>query len=640
MEKSERPGQRPWLSPIILPLFALVALLAGCATPVGVKHVDIQTAYAIQNENALSAEQPSEPSKTVLRRLGLLDRFGREPREVLAELHQGLRAADDEDRLFALAELSFLHAQRAHERAYFLASAVYAWALLFPDGEGTQLKPSDPRYRLTYDLYNQALAKGLRQVKGKGDAKDEAQLASGTHRLPFGNLRIQLDDSGMTWGGYRLDHFVSTTTLQLRGFRNRYNRHGIGAPLAASIVTGQAANKVPGANRLGARVKVPLTALLRLDHARAHLADGRIEGQLEVYAADQVSTVTIGGQELPLESDPTAALAYQLEGNPFYAIEISAFIRGGMFRDMIPKDRAQDGLFLLHPYKPGKIPVVLVHGTASSPARWAELVNELEGDPRISERFQIWVFTYDSGNPIGYSASRLRAALAATAHELDPEDEDPALRRMVVIGHSQGGLLTKLTSVDSGDRFWRILSDKPFDQVKLDPQTKADLKNYMFYTPLPFVERVIFVATPHRGALLAAGRIGAIAASLVKLPVNLLSAVATNLTLSGDEKLERAMTHPPTAVDNMNPTNPALKVLQTLPVDPRIKAHSIIAVEGDGPKEAGDDGVVAYRSAHIDEAVTEKVVRSDHSCQGQPEVIEEVRRILYEHAGIVEGKLP
>ena len=102
------------------------------------------------------------------------------------------------------------------------------------------------------------------------------------------------------------------------------------------------------------------------------------------------------------------------------------------------------------PYRPGKIPVVLVHGTASSPARWAELVNELNGDPKIRERFQIWLFIYDSGRPVGYSAGRLRKALTNTVHELDPEGKDPGLQNMIVMGHSQGGLLTKLTAIDSG----------------------------------------------------------------------------------------------------------------------------------------------------------------------------------------------
>jgi pimeloyl-ACP methyl ester carboxylesterase len=295
-------------------------------------------------------------------------------------------------------------------------------------------------------------------------------------------------------------------------------------------------------------------------------------------------------------------------------------------------DRTQDGLFLLRPYRAGKIPIVLVHGTASSPLRWAELINELQGDPEIEARYQIWVFIYDSGNPIPYSAGRLRQALTDTVQELDPQGKDPALRRMVVIGHSQGGLLTKMTAIDSGQRFWNLVSDKPFETLKLPPESRDFLQQSLFFTPLSFVERVIFVATPHHGALMAAGRIGAIGAWLVSLPVGVLNRFAQAATLSGDEKLMSKLRRPPTAIDNMNPENPGVQLLASIPVTPRIPAHSIIAVEGDGPKEQGDDGVVAYRSAHIDEAVSEKVVRSSHSCQGQPETIEEIRRILNLHA--------
>jgi len=75
-------------------------------------------------------------------------------------------------------------------------------------------------------------------------------------------------------------------------------------------------------------------------------------------------------------------------------------------------------------------------------------------------------------------------------------------------------------------------------------------------------------------------------------------------------------------------------------VPSRIPAHSIICVRGNGPKESGDDGVVTYQSAHIDEAVSELVVRWDHSCQGQPEVIEEIRRILLLHTASPEERRP
>ena len=624
----------------MLALVGLVLLAVGCATPVGVTQLGLQAGYRLQTESALSAGEPSEPSKTVLRRLGLLDRFEEQPETVLAELHRGLSPAGDEDRLFALAELSFLHAERTGDRGYFLASAVYAWALLFPgEAAGVQLQRSDPRLRLAYDFYNQGVAQGLtgspeNTPGAMTDETAEVRLQPGTRTLPFGTMELTLDESGLSWGGYRLERFIPTTTLEVRGLRNRYFRPGLGASLAASLAPGAASAKVVGSERIGHLTKVPVTALLRFDDARASLASGRVRGRLEVYAADHTSSVTVDGQVQPLEYDPTAALAYQLDKSPFYAMEIAAFLRAGVFAHDIPRDRTQDGLFMLHPYSPGKIPVVLVHGTLSSPVRWAELVNELEGDPRIRQRFQIWIFLYDTGNPIAYSAGRLRAALTATLQELDPEGKDPALRRMVVIGHSQGGILTKLTAIDSGTRFWDTISSKPFDAIEVNPETRALLKQSAFYTPLPFVARVVFVATPHHGALLATGRVGATAAWLVTLPVGLVGQLAQAATMTGDEKLIAVLRRPPTAIDNMNPSNPGLQILQTIPVSSRIPAHSIIAVEGDGPKEEGNDGVVAYSSAHIDEAVSELVVRSSHSVQGNPQAIEEIRRILLEHAAV------
>lgn len=131
-------------------VWSIVAVLAaGCATPVGVSRIDPQAAYRLHTVSALSEGEPSEASKTVLRRLGLMDRFTKEPAAVLAELHRGLAPTGDEHRLFALADLSFLHGERSGDRAYFMASAVYAYALLFPGTESpTRLHPSDPRLRL------------------------------------------------------------------------------------------------------------------------------------------------------------------------------------------------------------------------------------------------------------------------------------------------------------------------------------------------------------------------------------------------------------------------------------------------------------------------------------------------------------
>ncbi len=623
-----------YVMPIMLSA-SIALMLSGCATPITVDHVDLQTSQSINSASALSTDAPSEASSTVLRRHGLLDRFESEPALVLAELHKSLKPTDDDDQLFALAELSLLHAKRTNDRAYFLASAVYAWSLLFPEnGASMLLHPSDPRFRLTYDIYNQALAQGL-ATQNNGE-EDEVALKAGTYKLPFGILKVKLDDSGMLWGGYKLDRFISTSALEVDGLRNRYHKFGIGVPLAASIAKAQTSGKeVAGSDRLGQYTKVPVTALLRFENARNSLSSGKINGRLEVYAADKTSTVTIDGQKQPIESDPTAALAYQLNDSPLYAMEISAFINGSIFTSgLIPKDRAQDGIFTMQPYKAGKIPIVLVHGTASSPARWAELVNELNGDPKIREHYQIWLFMYDSGRGIGYSAGRLRKALTNTVHELDPFGKDPALQNMIVIGHSQGGLLTKLTAIDSGTKFWDMISDKPFEQMKLSSEAREFIQQSAFYKPLPFVKRVVFVSTPQHGAMLAASQwVTGLAAKLISLPmtvVNTTALLAQIATASGDEKVAAMLSRPMTSIDTMNPDNPALQILASIPVT-AVPAHSIIAVEGDGPKEEGNDGVVAYKSAHIDEAVSEFVVRWSHSCQGQPEVIEEIKRILFEH---------
>ena len=81
----------------------------------------------------------------------------------------------------------------------------------------------------------------------------------------------------------------------------------------------------------------------------------------------------------------------------------------------------------------------------------------------------------------------------------------------------------------------------------------------------------------------------------------------------------------------MSPAHRLIRTLSSLPIAHGVTAHSIIAVKGDGPPEQGEDGVVAYSSAHLEGVASERVVRSGHSVQSHPEAIEEIRRILLEH---------
>ncbi len=257
---------------------------------------------------------------------------------------------------------------------------------------------------------------------------------------------------------------------------------------------------------------MPVTAFVQIDNPRRAVVAGKLKRRLEIYAADRTSTVKLDGREVPLGLEPTAAFAYMLEGALVWEFEIAGF----RFAD--EQQILGDGLIMIQPYRPGRIPVVLVHGTASSPARWADMINELTHDPVIEGRYQFWLFQYNTGQPILYSAMLLRRTLRNVIDDLDPGGQDAALRQMVVIGHSQGGLLTKLMAVKSGNRFWENFSSEPFDQVEMAQDTRELLREAMFFDPVPSVKQVVFIATLHRGSYQATGWVVNLIRRLVRLP--------------------------------------------------------------------------------------------------------------------------
>jgi hypothetical protein len=257
------------------------------------------------------------------------------------------------------------------------------------------------------------------------------------------------------------------------------------------------------------------------------------------------------------------------------------------------------------------------------------MVNEINNDPKLFDRYELWYFIYNTGNPIAYSAKLLRDALKKTVAEIDPEGKDPGLKQMIVMGHSQGGLLTKMTAIDSGMRLWPF-SVSP-EELDVDQETREFLTDGLVIKPLPFVKRVIFVATPHRGSYLALGILGRIGAWLVNLPGRLTKLSVALLTLQAKGLFQGTVSGIPTSIDNMNPTNLFIRNLSSIPIADGIVAHSIIAVDSDAPLSEAGDGVVKYMSAHIDGVASEKIVRSSHSVQGNPEAILEVKRILLEH---------
>jgi len=616
------PVRRAVRSPALL--LGVLLLASACATPIGVSRADPQSLYRALTRNVLSAGEPSAPTEQLLQRRGLYDRFKEDPEATLALL-RGTGSALNHNVLFALAELSFFHAEKERKQDYYLAAAVYAYAFLAHGERSPSAVPAaDPRVRLAGDLYNLGLSLGL-TVSPPESGVDEVVLTDRTLALPFGELELRADADTFRWGAYRMSRFIPLIEYKVRGLRNRYRQPGVGTPLAAEVTPVGSGPKAEMAwKHIPPRIKVPVTAFVRLENVSQGIADGRVRGRIEVYPADAATAVEVEGRRVPLELQPTAALAYMLEGAPVWDTELAGFLRAG-------SPVFGDGLVMMHPYRPGRVPVVLIHGTQSSPARWAEMVNELQNDPALRGRVQLWLFMYNTSNPILLSANQLRQALQDIVKGLDPEGRDPALRRMVLIGHSQGGLLARLMVTESGTRFWDNVFRVPLSELKVTPEQRDLLQQTMFFEPLPFVNEVVFIATPHRGSYRVTALVLDLVRWLVTLPPNVVKDLQDVVRQNPEAVTRQALGGLPTAVDNMRPGHPFVRTLAASPIADGVTVHSIIAVEGDGPPEEGSDGVVKYKSAHLEGVASEKIVHSDHSTQGHPETILEVRRILLEH---------
>jgi pimeloyl-ACP methyl ester carboxylesterase len=609
---------------ILLPLLtpALGLALTGCVAPIGADRVSTRQAYAQVEANALRTGKASATTVAILHRYDLDRLAARQPDEAVRQLHQKALATGERDPLFALAELSYVagnHIRRSVKpwdprdaRDYYLGSAVYAWLFLFGQTKDALPSAFDRQFRDACDFYSYSLGLALTERKGTNGV---VQLQDGRRRLPVGEIELKLNLTNFPARLDDFEQFLLADQFRVRGLSVRNREPGVGAPLLAVRRFDP---------ELGAQRCSPTTVFLRLPGSLAEVGAGTASGSLELHSAFGNPQVTIGPTQVPLEIDLTTHVAYLL--NQSYIWDI------GMMQFLAPAKKIRSQLIPFESLKPNRIPVVFVHGTFSSPVTWAELNNTLQADPVLRQRYQIWNFIYSSGNPLPVSAGELRDALAAVVQKLDPEGTNALLRQMVIIGHSQGGLLTKLTATSTGDKIWRVISEKPVEEISMSEEQRARLRRLLFLEPLPFVGRVIFISTPHRGSYLASSFTRRLASRLMSLPSATINATRDMASLGKGSKAEKFLgSRLPSSLDSMSPKNPGLLALADIPVAPTIKAHSIIPVKGDGDYHKGRDGVVAYTSAHVDYVASELVVRGGHSCLNQPATIEEVRRILHEN---------
>ena len=628
-----------------------LALWMAVAASIGFVDLNFQATKSDRAHSALARslsqfDKPSERTMETLTRQGLNKRYKTDPTRVLASLERTAQGQKDgADLIYALAELNWLEGRRHDQTKLisfdrqrdqvldrYLDALTYAYDYLFSPALAAGRQPSDPRFRLACDIYNAALERLIRTalIKGRVPMGEFIEL---TLRGQKAKVRLAVDE-GSPWPRNEIGEMMFASDYELTGVETQTRQYGVGVPMIAlrkKLKSDDNPTTAALERFLPTEAAFPLTAFMHSKSRLEQPLDKKGDEEFVVELIDPIRFRQVGSDPkalLPLEFDLTTPLAYMWSKSEQFRDadreKISNLIKPG---DLSKKS----GLTLLRPYEPGKIPVVMVHGLASSPLTWIPMINELMNDLRVRESYQFMLFAYPTGAHVPIAMSSLREALWQARSQFNTEGTAPDFDQMVLLGHSMGGLLCHSLAVSSGDRFWQLHSDRPFKEILGPPEVLTELRQFLFFEPMPSVRRVVYLATPHRGSDLSRGMIGRVSSSLIEDSDHIQKLLSTLIADNPDAFDRKRFRRLPNSIETLSTNNPVLTALMEMKSGPDVTFHSIIGANRPGPPADSTDGVVAYRSSHLDGVASEKLVRSDHSVQKSPEAIQEVRRVLIEH---------
>lgn len=427
------------------------------------------------------------------------------------------------------------------------------------------------------------------------------------------------------WSPGQFDSLTPSGKFNLERYEERASGPGVGMPFVLTLKDTKELRR-EREFRPNNGLYVPGTAVLEFG---APASRGRATPvRLRIYNSCDHRTAKVAGTVQTLAYDMTSAVEANLDNH---------YIRENGLLGLFRLDRRENdiGLFGLDVYDRGKIPVVFVHGLNSSPRIWAGAVNAIYADPWLSARYQPLLFIYPSGMAVPAAALRFRQSLLQFRKTWDPDGNDQAFDRMIVIGHSMGGLLTRLQVMDSGDCLRKAFFTRDITDIGwLTAQQKREAQAALVVKPLPFITRTVFIATPHRGSKIADKGVVRLLVRLIKLPANVTLTLTRAMTEGLDvinPALLKYNSLGLSSVDMLSPEHPYFNALEECGI--AVPFHSIIGDRGKGPGPDCSDGAVPYSSAHLENAQSEKIVPYGHSCTMKRETVAEILRILKLHAG-------
>ena len=522
----------------------------------------------------------------------------------------------------------------------WLEAARYAYAYLFFSGRAPSDRAFEDRQTQVRDYYNYAAEQTASVVFRRARA---SALEGEDYNAPVAGERWTItsdyDRLSMPSMPTRL---VSAATISFVGLRSTYRRDGFGAELVVVMDPPRLSTPLPEADapvdaaaparkhevpQYSEMSSINATALLRFKGDSLDDVLKTSQVLLDVYSPEATERVDLHGQQVPLAGNFTAAYGLWLAQSGF-ATQALRTLFG------LAEGIKEPHIYLMQPWDPNRRIIFMLHGLGSSPEAWVNVANEIMGEEELRREFQVWQVYYPTNAPIALNRYEISRAFNSTLKHFDPSGQTRASKDQVFIGHSMGGVLGRLMVSASGDALWNDLMARYDLKGERLQRVKTKLGPLLQFQPQPNVERAIFIAAPHKGTDIAGNRVGRLIGRLVRLPLTILGSFEdafntlqqADAQRSGSEKLRV-----PNSIDNLKSTDPFVMAAGSLPIQPGLKYHSIIAQrKPEVPLLQSDDGLVPYWSSHLEGAVSEKVIISGHSVQETPQAVLEIRRILRE----------
>ena len=539
-----------------------------------------------------------------------------------------LRIAADLCRWAALDSGDTEFAIRGHLSALFYTKAVFA---AWPENDTTFSNFASFRMMQIYNDACRGIFSYLKEYKLLAnnsfsllDLEDRRYF----FETPFYHLSVPEDT---------VEDFSLCSDYSVKALMQKNRQPGAGIPLVGFLAP-QETHKILKSPR---GLTIPVTLIVELNENDSNDMEVRLD-----YL--DTSLLETAPSELPFLAEDDVPLA--LDFSTPLACFLNSLPDRNLISVMLESDRQEDhsGLFLIEPYQPGKIPVLFIHGLMSSPDTWVQMINSLKNDPVIRKRYQFWFYSFSSGMPILATAGNLRQILLAAREELGTTQEAREnFDKMVLIGHSMGGLVSRTLLQDDPRYMLETVTQRTWDEItaSLSEEEMDAVETFAVLPPLPFVNRVVFMAVPHRGSEMAKWSLARFGSRLVSLPktlrdkLPLFARVFEKLNKEKYEELEKMHRergdqegqHSVSGLYDLDPDSLFIQALADSPMKKGLVYHSIIGDQDRADHPGGTDGVVPYSSSHLDNAASEVIVHSGHSIHRSPAAMRELLRILRLH---------